>query len=323
MLISELSLPDPIESQPGEIVVVYGVDKKYVVSLAASVYSLLCHLPEHVPVLIVLVSSDLDTRTVERLRNLAEQTRHCARIEHFSFDMGELVARLPLSNLTYLSPAAYYRLFIPYILGKSTEKAIYLDADGLVRRDIRSLWAEDMAAFPLLAVRNYGTHGNEGDPTYFNSGVLVFDLPKWRDDNLSEQVLAYLLAYPERIKFADQDALNAILNGRWRALDPRWNVQCQFASHFWGFADSREAQRFLSNDAYIVHYTGPHKPWQAIVRAPGDTIFFHDLQRSGWYTKFGYRRWSTTMRVELVWSWVRRRITGVRKRVRSWKVRPA
>jgi lipopolysaccharide biosynthesis glycosyltransferase len=85
-----------------------------------------------------------------------------------------------------------------------------------------------MNEFPVAAVydnyvKSQPLLGIFDEGEYFNSGMLLIDVEKWREQNISEKVMEYLLKYPERIKFVDQCGLNAVLNGNWMKLPARFN----------------------------------------------------------------------------------------------------
>jgi lipopolysaccharide biosynthesis glycosyltransferase len=82
---------------------------------------------------------------------------------------------------------------------------------------------------------------------YMNGGVAVLDLTAIRSEGLFRAALAYASEYPERCLFAEQDALNAVLDGRWQVLDWRWNSM-------------NYMQERVARTPFIRHFTG-NKPW--------------------------------------------------------------
>jgi lipopolysaccharide biosynthesis glycosyltransferase len=147
---------------------------------------------------------------------------------------------------------AYYRVFIPSLLPESIHKVIYLDSDLIVLRDIAKLWNINLDTYYLAAVEdsvgiNRGRILRIPADHYFNSGVLVLDLNKWRSDNVTNRVMRYVRRYPRRILIADQDGLNAVLHDKWMRLNPEWNC----------FASLYNASR----PPAIIHYITINKPW--------------------------------------------------------------
>ena len=80
---------------------------------------------------------------------------------------------------------------------------------------------------------------------YFNAGVMVMDLKRFRDTGLIHAADEFLERTNYETPFVDQEALNHAVDGAFVRLDRRWNVLAAL-----GHADP-----------WIIHYAGPYKPW--------------------------------------------------------------
>ena len=123
-----------------------------------------------------------------------------------------------------LSKAAYYRLEMVKLLPDIVKKIIYLDCDLLVFKDIETLWSIDMENKPLAAVADLGIMASSkdakkkeqslgikvGEP-YFNSGMLIVDVEKWREANYADLVKEAAISHD--YQHHDQDALNGVFYG--------------------------------------------------------------------------------------------------------------
>jgi lipopolysaccharide biosynthesis glycosyltransferase len=197
--------------------------------------------------------------------------------------------------------AAYYRLLIPNVLPDEIEKLIYLDADMVINTDIRKLWDMDVGQNYVLAVQeqckdaqyvsskkalpSYQDLGIDPAAKYFNSGVMLINLKKWRADNISEKIIEYLQEYSEKVLYWDQDGLNAVLAGKWGELNHRWNLLSQtFTNPCWddGPIKDRQIYEKLIHDPYIVHFNSPSKPWHVKNKHPYKNLFFHYLSMTKW-----------------------------------------
>ncbi len=197
-----------------------------------------------------------------------------------------------------VSRTAYFRILAPELLPASVSRAIYLDADVLVAADLAGLWAEPQRGLPLLAVREAGAPwvssprgllnhrelGLRSGLGYFNSGVMTLDLALWREEQLTSRLLGYLESHAHAIRWWDQDALNAVLAGRWGELDPRWNQ----TPHFWEPAEgdsdplSPAVRELVIRDPWIVHFSTWSKPWHWGCTHPARERFFEVLDRTEW-----------------------------------------
>ena len=199
------------------------------------------------------------------------------------------VGALPASDR--FPPLTWYRVLLPELLPE-LPRVLYLDTDTLVLAPLRPLWELDLegawlgaVANPLFRSMRSRVESDLGLPPgapYFNSGVLLLDLDAWRAHGVTRRVTD-LVEGGAAVEWPDQDALNAVLHGRWRELHPRWNAMpalfelprrhCPHPA-----AEVREAVA----DPAVVHFVGPHKPWHYRNRHPLRAEWFRHLQTTPW-----------------------------------------
>lgn len=173
--------------------------------------------------------------------------------------LGERVGIIDLSQMMksvafspgHLSLAVYMRLFVDEMAEFSPyERVAYLDSDVLFNRSILDLIETPLNA-PLLAAHDVQSYFEPGfrkrlsmppGAPYFNSGVLLLDLPRIRKDGLLAEARHFASLHVDGL---DQGALNLAFQGKWQTLHPSWNVMTNyswqlpfaeaFARHFsWG-----------------------------------------------------------------------------------------
>ena len=175
---------------------------------------------------------------------------------------------------------AYFRLLLPEILPQDIYKVISLDPDTIVLKDLAKLWEIDMEDYQFLAVQepdgpyvidcfrtfypdlkdlDFSQFQVTPEHKYFNSGVMVINIQKWRQDGVTEKALNFIESYFP--KYPDQDALNVVSAGQWGILDPRWNTTQAFYEKQKNNPYSPEIIDQVVRDPFIVHYTGQAKPW--------------------------------------------------------------
>jgi lipopolysaccharide biosynthesis glycosyltransferase len=246
--------------------VVVTADDSYADPVIVTLYSMALADPQ-VKVRATILHRGLLDSTVERIKTALPSSiePEFARVDHLTA-LGLSEQHLPLES--------YLRLAAPDVV--RGERAVYIDCDTLVLRSILELWEVDLSGLPLGAARNLGSpffgsplaipdwERRGLDPTlpYFNAGVLVLDLGKWRELNISDEVVRQALRHPTKHS-NDQVPLNVVLSGRWAELDTRWNQHPTVygGSHAAGVigAESFAATR---DDPWIVHFLGRRKPWQ-------------------------------------------------------------
>jgi lipopolysaccharide biosynthesis glycosyltransferase len=180
----------------------------------------------------------------------------------------------------HLPLSTYYRFLIPTILPASLQKVIFLDCDLIVVDSLSGLWNMPLGNHPLAAVTDHHIKENcqrlglSESSGYFNPGVLVINLDRWRKKNILSEGLKFAKSTKATLKHCDQDILNHIFKGDWLHLDTRWNA----APHLWGLcpvpADEavQSAQQDISarDKPAIVHFAGSGiaKPWDYRCRHP-------------------------------------------------------
>jgi lipopolysaccharide biosynthesis glycosyltransferase len=187
----------------------------------------------------------------------------------------ELVAQLPLKGRAL--PAMYDRIFVGQVLPESIDRVIYLDGDLLLLDAIDHLWETDLdgavvgavqdAVIPYVSspagLRKYRDLGFLRTDPYFNAGVLIIDLNAWRAHQTEERAIDYLHRYFRSVNLADQDALNAVLRGRWTRVDDRWNITGGAAgrAHFDASGIGRSRMTAALQRPALIHFSGHLKPW--------------------------------------------------------------
>ena len=58
---------------------------------------------------------------------------------------------------------------------------------------------------------------------YFNAGVMLVDLARWRAEDIGGKLLDYYGTIAPYCLFQDQDAINGLLRGRIATLHPAYN----------------------------------------------------------------------------------------------------
>lgn len=178
------------------------------------------------------------------------------------------------------SSAVYYRLFFPLIVPEEVTRLLYLDTDMIVVGDLASLYAMSFDGYPLAAVYDNWVKtapqlGICEEGNYFNSGMMLINIPEWKEQKISEKVFRYLEDHPGNIRFVDQCGLNAVLVNNWKKLDFRFNV---LRSYIPENMSNDERAGFLK-DKIIIHYT-LDRPWKMLCRNPYRDLYYRYLHQS-------------------------------------------
>jgi lipopolysaccharide biosynthesis glycosyltransferase len=182
-----------------------------------------------------IIDDGIAAKSKEQLELIADPSRITLRW----FKSKEIIPadiHIPMDKSSF-PVTVFLRIFIPYMVDQAAEKVIYLDVDTIVQDDISTLWNVDLGDFTIGAVQdysktvdckwagipNYKQLGLAGDTKYFNSGVLLINPKKWREQAITSQVIDVLGKYREHVVMPDQYGLNVVFANKWKELDPKWN----------------------------------------------------------------------------------------------------
>lgn len=169
------------------------------------------------------------------------------------------------SGHSHISMSTCSRYFIPK-LDLPYEKGIYLDCDVIVLGDIKELYDIDIGDSYLAGADDFSRDANAKRfnlDRYFNAGVLLLNIKKMRDENLSAVFVKTSIENNGKFKYVDQDVLNKICGHKSKILPLKWGMVAPLFR-------KRKKSKFFSREEIdsavfnpaIVHFTGPDKPWK-------------------------------------------------------------
>lgn len=181
----------------------------------------------------------------------------------------EIFADMPV--MQYFTKEMYYRLLAGQMLSQEEKRALYLDPDILVRGSLEAMYEQNMEGMILAGVEDYAVktllsaHKKEigfgRDEPYINSGVLLMDLNRLRENFSMKELYGIMERGREVFTYPDQDIINLMFRGKIKILERKYNYNT-------GYGSEREMLKYLAGGfakekkyPVIVHYMGKAKPW--------------------------------------------------------------
>lgn len=174
----------------------------------------------------------------------------------------------------WLGVSASYRLKLPSMI--DDDKVLYLDSGISVVSDIAEVYNCNIDDYYIAAVEDKCSHymrervNLKDDETYINSGVLLMNLKKFREDYLEELIFDYL-----RVSdfYTDQDVINDVCREKILQLPLRFNLMPLDDEEI--YKSRREEFLEAMENPVVLHYT--NKPWKTQVKYGEYWFMYADL----------------------------------------------
>ncbi|ESW25338.1 hypothetical protein PHAVU_003G027400 [Phaseolus vulgaris] len=253
------------------------LDATYLRGSIAGVFSVLQHTscPENVVFHFIAT-----THRRAELRNIITTT-----FPYLAFHLYHFNANLVRGKISYSirraldQPLNYARMYLADLLPANVRRIIYFDSDLIVVDDVAKLWKIDLHARVLGAPEychanftNYFTHRfwsnpsyaasfNGRDACYFNTGVMVIDLWKWREGRYTEKLESWM-RIQKRNRIYELGSLPPFLlvfAGDVERVGHRWNQHGLGGDNLEGLC-----RDLHPGPVSLLHWSGKGKPWLRI-----------------------------------------------------------
>ena len=165
-------------------------------------------------------------------------------------------ARVSSSLVSNCKTDSSYTVFLRYFVADFVEedKALYLDCDIVVTRDLSSLFETELGDAPIAAIKDLGGEVYFGEQI-FNSGVLLINVNYWRENDIAGQLIEMTDNLHDKVTQDDQIILNMLFENRWLELPFAYNCITLHTT----FSDY-EPEKGLYPP--VIHYLTERKPWK-------------------------------------------------------------
>lgn len=179
------------------------------------------------------------------------------------------------------SYATFSRAFISYLIPEGIESLLYIDSDTIVDGSIEELCGLKMTnpdkVYAAVIGTNHYTRNNpelildNGNKTYYQAGVIFFNLINWRKYNCSVQIEDYIKNHASSYRNADQTVINNVIDENLvEPLHPKYNywghiyrgARLWYQMRLGGFWSDKVIKEAIDSPV-IIHYKGHVvHPWK-------------------------------------------------------------
>ena len=230
------------QAQKEKKAIVLAANHAYVEQVVTTIKSICYH---NRSIRFYLINSDFPNEWFKELNKRLER-----------YDSEIINCRVTSEQISRYKTDISYTVFLRYFVSDfvQEDKALYLDCDLVVTKNLDNLFETDLQDYPLAAVRDYGGRVYYGREM-FNAGVLLINNRLWKQENMSQRLIDLTNEWHDKVDQADQSILNMLFENRWLEMEFDNNhvvIHRQFTDY-----ELPAGQDYPG----IIHYLSHRKPW--------------------------------------------------------------
>ena len=256
-LLNQLS----IQEQKEKKAIVLAANYAYVDQVLTTIKSICYH---NRSICFYLINSDFPNEWIKQLNKRLKK-----------FDSEIINCRVTSEQISRYKTDISYTVFLRYFVADfvKEDKALYLDCDLVVTKNLDDLFATDLQDYPLAAIRDFGGRAYFGREI-FNAGVLLIHNALWRQENMTQKLIDLTNEWHDKVDQADQSILNMLFENKWLELDFDYNhivIHKQFTDYRLPIGQNYPA---------IIHYLSHRKPWKDLAAQTYRDVwwYYHNLE---------------------------------------------
>lgn len=276
--------------------IVYSTDDNYAQHTGVSIISLLDNNRHFLNIEIYIIDNNISAENRDKLVSIVDKYNR----KLIFIDFSEYKNKLKLNMEWSISISSYARLFLSDMLPSHIDKVLYYDCDTIIVDKLDEIWDEDISNYFLAGVKDTVNSnikiavGMNKNDDYINAGMLLINLKKWRQDNITDKFLGFIEQYNGKVIHHDQGVINGMLNGLIKILPLKFNVMTVFYTmkreeiikyynidgDFYSEYEINEA----THSPVYIHFTPGFvsRPWVKGCKHPQKKLYWKYLNISPW-----------------------------------------
>ncbi len=280
---------------PKHIHIAVASDDNYARFVSTLIVSIAKNNNDFKAITIHLLANKISNDVLAQLETVVSRYSDCILQIH---DISNLEDRLGIDIPKTIALTAYARLFMTDIIDKDVSKILYLDTDIIVNGGLSELWNIDLKdkyiGGCLDVFEGYDAKTDVGlkpDDPYVNSGVLMINLDKWREDKISMMFMDFLYAHNGNVHHHDQGIINGVCKGHLKLLPPEYNMHSTVFSHPFSLITKITCPYYTKEEydnaigkPIIIHFTEGfyNRPWRKNCKHPLKQMFINVQKETPW-----------------------------------------
>lgn len=165
----------------------------------------------------------------------------------------------------------YYRLLAPDFLPADLDRVLYLDPDMIILHQLDDLYDLDLTDWLYAAATHIESRviskvnqlrlDLDEDDSLINSGVMLMNLRKLRQEQDREAIFAYIKQNKAALLLPDQDIISALHAGQIKLIDPYIYNMTERLFAWRPHSEAWLNLQWVQQNSCIIHFCGRNKPW--------------------------------------------------------------
>lgn len=187
---------------------------EYAQYMGIALLSLLDNNKKVTEINIYILDANISMKNKEFIKQISKKYN---RNIYFLDKMAELKRLVDKYNLPYFRENynPYFKIF-PHILNLNVDKLLFLDSDLIINKELSELYDMDITNYYCAVMPEISAYFGYGDDEevihmnkyYYNTGVILWNLKKYNQDNYFQKLLDAKNKYNKRLRLADQSLLS-------------------------------------------------------------------------------------------------------------------
>ena len=243
----------------------FSINQGYKKHLIECIHSIQRFMPED-GYDIYILHSDLTNKDIKEIKQKLDETIRF----HFIYVDRQMVTNFPKTKR--YPEEIYYRIYAKQFLPEDIDRILYLDADTIIINPLDELYNKDFEGNYYLActhVRKFLNKinmirlGIDEKCQYINSGVMLINLKKLRQEQDLNEVSEYVDKHKDFLMLPDQDIITALYGKKVGILDSRLYNLSDRMIYIQNTTIGKQKinLEWIKKHTVIIHYYGKQKPW--------------------------------------------------------------